>query len=254
MSPRVIACHAAPVISLQSGKHSGGSQPETEAVPRRVSRVSEERRNLCELLPERQMRVQPQMDDGNQLLCASLMPLRGQGKAPKGGEKARNMRNMRKKEFWESEEGLHLAELWAREGEDDAAIAHRMGVPESTLHRWRRDSSELDEVIQRGRAAAWEVESALLRTATGYSKPVTKTYKVKHVEYDPDTGKKVQEKEELQTAEEKVHVPGNTTAQVFWLKNRRPDRWRDKPGLPDNQPEEDDNFFAALAEAMEHEI
>lgn len=164
------------------------------------------------------------------------------------------MRNMRKKEFWESEEGLHLTELWAREGEDDAAIAHRMGVPESTLHRWRRDSSELDEVIQRGRAAAWEVESALLRTATGYSKPVTKTYKVKHVEYDPDTGKKVQEKEELQTAEEKVHVPGNTTAQVFWLKNRRPDRWRDKPGLPDNQPEEDDNFFAALAEAMEHEI
>ena len=251
MSPRVIACHTAPVISLQSGKHSGGSQPETEAVPRRVSRVSEEGRNLCELLPERQMRVQPQMDDRGKFLRAALMPLRGQGKTPKGGRKAREMR---KKEFWSKEEGLHLAESWAREGEDDAAIARRMGVPESTLRRWRRASPKLDEAIRRGRGAAWEVESALLRTATGYNKPVTKTYKVKCVEYDPTTGKKVQEKEELQTSEEKVHVPGNTTAQVFWLKNRRPDRWRDKPGLPDNQPEEDDNFFAALAEAMEHEV
>ena len=25
------------------------------------------------------------------------------------------------------------------------------------------------------------------------------------------------------------HIPPDTTAQIFWLKNRRPDRWRDKP-------------------------
>ena len=36
---------------------------------------------------------------------------------------------MRKQEFWSKEEGLHLAESWAREGEDAAAIARRMGVP-----------------------------------------------------------------------------------------------------------------------------
>lgn len=161
---------------------------------------------------------------------------------------------MRKKEFWDSEEGLHLAESWARDGEDDAAIARRMGVPERVLRRWRRNLPDLDEAIRRGRGAAWEVESALLQKATGYDKPVKKAFKVKTVKYDPETGKKVQEKEELQTAEEEMHVPGNTTAQVFWLKNRRPDRWRDKPGAPDNQPEEEDHFFAALAEAMEREI
>ena len=26
-----------------------------------------------------------------------------------------------------------------------------------------------------------------------------------------------------------ITLDGNTTAQIFWLKNRRPDRWRDKP-------------------------
>ncbi|HIU30849.1 MAG TPA: helix-turn-helix domain-containing protein, partial [Candidatus Caccousia avistercoris] len=45
---------------------------------------------------------------------------------------------------------------------------------------------------------------------------------------------------------------GNTTAQVFWLKNRRPDRWRDKPAPA--EAEEDDGLFQALAEAVEREV
>ena len=156
----------------------------------------------------------------------------------------------RRKEFWAGEEGLRLAESWARDGEDDRAIARHMGVPERTLRRWRRALEELDEAIRRGRGAAWRVETALLDKATGYDKPVKKTFKVKFVDYDPETGKKVREREELQTAEEEVHVPGNTTAQVFWLKNRRPDRWRDKPGVPDGAGEDDDGLYEALAEAM----
>ena len=160
---------------------------------------------------------------------------------------------MRKREFWESEEGLQLAELWARDGEDDRAIARRMRVPERTLLRWKRAGGPLGEALRRGRNAAWEVETALLHKATGYDKPVKKAFKVKTVSYDPETGKKVQEKEELQTAEEEMHVPGNTTAQVFWLKNRRPDRWRDRPA-PSTGQEEDDGLFEALAEAVEREV
>ena len=52
---------------------------------------------------------------------------------------------MRKREFWESEEGLQLAELWARDGEDDRAIARRMRVPERTLLRWKRAGGPLGE-------------------------------------------------------------------------------------------------------------
>ena len=192
------------------------------------------------------------MDDRGEFLRASFVPLRGREAAPEGGEKVQSM--TRRKEFWTGEEGLRLVEGWARDGEDDCSIARHMGVPERTLRRWRRALEKLDEAIRRGRGAAWDVETALLYKATGYDKPVMKTYKVKCVDYDPATGKKVREREELKTAEEEVHVPGNTTAQVFWLKNRRPDRWRDKPGAPDTAAEEDDNLFAALAEAVEREV
>ncbi len=159
---------------------------------------------------------------------------------------------MKKKEFWTSEEGLRLLECWARDGDGDRELARRARLPERALARWRRESPALEEAIRRGRLAAWQVETALLHKATGYDKPVKKAFKVKTVEYDPGTGKKLQEKEELQTALEEIHVPGNTTAQVFWLKNRRPDRWRDKPAPA--EAEEDDGLFQALAEAVEREV
>ena len=60
---------------------------------------------------------------------------------------------MRKREFWESEEGLQLAELWARDGEDDRAIARRMRVPERTLLRWKRAGGPLGEALLLFRAA-----------------------------------------------------------------------------------------------------
>lgn len=37
------------------------------------------------------------------------------------------------------------------------------------------------------------------------------------------------ETETIEYAEEEVYIPPNSVAQIFWLKNRRPDKWRDKP-------------------------
>ena len=77
-----------------------------------------------------------------------------------------------------------------------------------------------------------EVENALLKKAMGYNVEVKKTFKVRIVDYDQDTGKKIMEREELQTGVDEVHIPADTTAQIFWLKNRRPESWRDKPVEP----------------------
>ena len=57
---------------------------------------------------------------------------------------------------------------------------------------------------------------------------VQKPVKIKQVYYDPDTGKKLREQEIWQTVEEEIHYPANVTAQIFWLKNRKPDQWRDR--------------------------
>lgn len=55
-----------------------------------------------------------------------------------------------------------------------------------------------------------------------------KPIKVRKVEYNDETGKKIREVEEIVETVEEVHVPADTTAQIFWLKNRKPEAWRDK--------------------------
>ena len=72
-----------------------------------------------------------------------------------------------------------------------------------------------------------QVEDALLKKASGYTVDVTKTYKLRRVEYED--GKKTCEFEELAQGVEQVHVPADLSAQIFWLKNRMPGQWQDKP-------------------------
>lgn len=64
-------------------------------------------------------------------------------------------------------------------------------------------------------------ESCKTRTVT-----VKKPIKLKKVMVD---GKKRLEEERIEYAEEQVVVPANVTAQIFYLKNRRPEKWKDKP-------------------------
>nr|DAJ13448.1 MAG TPA: terminase small subunit [Siphoviridae sp. ctAeS79] len=63
-------------------------------------------------------------------------------------------------------------------------------------------------------------ESCKTRTVT-----VKKPFKLKTVKVD---GKKRLEEERIEYAEEQVVVPANVTAQIFYLKNRRPNKWKDR--------------------------
>ena len=73
------------------------------------------------------------------------------------------------------------------------------------------------------------IERAVLRRAEGYQIPLQKTYKLKRVTYDPETGKKISEEEVLEVGVEEVHVPGDLRAGAYFLNNRAPDRWREHP-------------------------
>lgn len=82
-------------------------------------------------------------------------------------------------------------------------------------------------------ARSRRVEDAIYRRARGYKVAVRKTYKVKRVEYDPDTGRKTCEHEELQAGTDEVVVPADVRACAYWLVNRAPTRWREHPA-PDS--------------------
>ena len=94
-----------------------------------------------------------------------------------------------KYEKWLKKENLLLLEGWARDGLTDEQIAKNIGIGERTLYEWKEKYPQISQSLKKGKEVVdYEVENALLSSALG----------------------------------------GNTTAQIFWLKNRRPDKWRDK--------------------------
>lgn len=115
---------------------------------------------------------------------------------------------------------------------------------------------ERDEAKQReaDRRRCRKVESAIYKRATGYKVSVKKTYKVKRVEYDPDTGKKTSEREELEIGVDEVHVPADVKAGAYWLTNRDPERWKEHPdGGETDGDEASDGGVIYLPEVKEKE-
>ena len=102
---------------------------------------------------------------------------------------------------WLTEDGLHAIEGWARDGLADTQIARNMGISYSTFKEWLHRFPSILATLKKGKAPVdVEVENALLKRAKGYR------YTEVTTEYEMvDTG-----------------------AAAFWLKNRRPDRWKDK--------------------------
>lgn len=131
---------------------------------------------------------------------------------------------------WLEPEGLTLLEGWARDGLTDEQIASNMGIVPSTLYVWKDKFKEISEALKKGKEVVdIQVENALLKRALGYDFQETR------VEKSDKDGTKI-----IQTLK---HIPADTTAQIFWLKNRRPDKWRDKPpevtGPADTAKEDD---------------
>jgi hypothetical protein len=117
------------------------------------------------------------------------------------------------------DEVLHpiLAESLARNGYTDKQIAGKIGVSEVTLNAWKKEHPEFLKSLKKGKEEPDSlVENSLYRRATGFDN--TKAVKIfmpanaKEPVYAPYT--------------EQVHP--DVTACIFWLKNRRPDRWREK--------------------------
>ena len=135
-----------------------------------------------------------------------------------------------KYEKWLEPDNLAAVTGWARAGLTEAEIAHNMGCALSTLKEWKNRFQEIREALANGKEVAdFVVENALYKKCLGYTVQLQRTFKLKVVDYDPETGKKIREREALAPGIEEIHVPADTVAQMFWLKNRKPAVWRDKP-------------------------
>lgn len=124
----------------------------------------------------------------------------------------------------------------AQMGATDAEICAALGINHDTFYRWVRIVPGFSDAIKRGEVHNDRVERTLLQKALGGTK--------KTITIDSD-GKRIEKIEE---------VAGDTTAQIFWLKNRRRDRWADRqehelvvPVDDSASPEELDTRRLALA-------
>lgn len=106
-------------------------------------------------------------------------------------------------------------EAWSRDGLTKEQIAKNLGIHIATLCEYQNKYSEFFEALKRGRAVAdIEVENALFKRARGYQ--------VKEIKKEVDS-----EGREKYTEVVKEVAP-DTTAQIFWLKNRKPECWNDR--------------------------
>lgn len=126
-----------------------------------------------------------------------------------------------KYEEWLDKDNLLKVQGWARDGLSNDQIAHNIGITAKTLCEWQNRFSEFRNAIKKGKEVVdREVENALLKRALGYEydevtqEPVT----------DEDTGLTEMRVTKVVT---KQVVP-DVTAQIFWLKNRKPAEFRDK--------------------------
>lgn len=100
-------------------------------------------------------------------------------------------------------------------GATDKELADFFGVVESTLNLWKAEYPSFSESLKRGKEESdARVEQSLYRRAVGYSHDAVKIFN------DKDTG--------VTKVDYVEHYPPDTVACIFWLKNRRPDQWRDK--------------------------
>jgi len=122
-------------------------------------------------------------------------------------------------EQWEKDgelkDKLILIQGMARDGLTQQQIANNLGISIDTLIENKKKYSKFNDALKRGKEVIdFEVENALLKKALGY------TITIKEEKLDRDGF--------VHTLEKDVHIPPDTTAQIFWLKNRKPNNWKDR--------------------------
>lgn len=155
---------------------------------------------------------------------------------------------------WTTKESLLKLEGWARDGLTDEQIAARIGIRRPTLYDWKNKYSDISDALKKGKQVVdRQVENALLKRALGTVTESTtykmvkldddvlevkrqrflNEYKLEHPELSMEeltmaAIEKVPTYEKIPIMVNKNQLAPDVSAQIFWLKNRKPDVYRDQ--------------------------
>lgn len=122
---------------------------------------------------------------------------------------------------WSEDYNLILIEGWARDGLSEKQIAHNIGISQGTLIRWKKEYPKILHALKKNKEVADRiVENSLFKRANGFEYTETTEERI----FNP-----LKNKFEMVVTKKvnKVVLP-DTTAQIFWLKNKKPDVWQDR--------------------------
>lgn len=141
---------------------------------------------------------------------------------------------------WLEADNLILIESWAREGLTNEQIAKNIGINTDTFYTWRKKYPDISEALKKGKAPIdFEVENALLKRALGFEYEETET-----VFEDVDGKPKKRIKKTIK------YAPPDTSACIFWLKNRKPNHWRKMNEAVENKLKAETEKLLKEAEAL----
>ena len=112
----------------------------------------------------------------------------------------------------------------------DKQIAEsKIGINEATFCRWKNDFPQMVQALKRGKAPVdIKVENALLKRALGYEYEETTT-EIEDIPTNKTDGNgNTIYKQKKHIKKTKRFIPPDTVAMIFWLKNRKPEQWKDK--------------------------
>jgi len=149
------------------------------------------------------------------------------------GTKQKKRKRKYKPSKWDTVIQPRITEIaaWCRDGLTDQEIAKRLGMARSTFNKHKAEHEELREVLKRNKEVAdVEVEDSLFKRANGYEYEERKVVKKRIPPKYGDDGEEIEPSRLVIVKEEvtRKKVAPDTTACIFWLKNRKPGVWRDK--------------------------
>lgn len=120
---------------------------------------------------------------------------------------------------WLSDEKLNQIKSWKGEGISHEELAKRIGINRTTLYSWIQRCPEIKDAIKQGQERTVQyIENALMKKINGYTLRDTKRYKT--------TDKDGNVVERIEVTEKEVGP--DTTAIIYALKVKDPDRWNEK--------------------------
>lgn len=129
---------------------------------------------------------------------------------------------------WLQEENLTLLKGWARDGLTNEQIAHNIGINPDTLYEWIKKYPEISDSLKQSKEVADRaVENALYKSALGaICEEITeeRIWNKEKSRFEMVVTKKITKK-----------MPPNSTSIIYWLKNRKPDIWRDRQEITNTE-------------------